>query len=335
MNPNLLIEIKNDQKNSNKINFTNDSKDKKSYYRPEFIFRYDSENILNGDKEINNETDFNKGVKKYVHMNLNNPLDKEFKDKYIHCFINCLNTFYYQPYDSCSLTTLFHYYGINLSYLGQVCEQTKVPHIRELCAIEMIARVSKKLLFNIMSSKILDKAMEDFYAGNNELKPSNELPLNDNHLTYVPVSFMIKYHSEYLNKIHLLTDFDNAHKYYNKEKDKSTTSVRGLYRKMWQKCENYRNITQGLKEMINSNLQKYDENKKITTKTNNDKNLNANSNNNEKAIISENNKEIVKFLNTLFNADLEKKNEVEILGEKYNRTKLWELIHNKIKAQYK
>jgi len=191
MNPNLLIEIKNDQKNTSKLNSFNDPKEKKSYYRPEFIFKYDKENSINGDKEVNNETEFNKNIKKYVHMNLNNPLDKDFKDKYIHCFINTLNTFFYKPYDSASLTTIFHYYGINLSFLGQVCEQTKVPHIRELCAIEMIARVCKKLLFNIMASKILDKAVEDFYAGSNELRTNNEIDLGESHLNYVPVTFMI------------------------------------------------------------------------------------------------------------------------------------------------
>jgi len=105
---------------------------------------------------------------------------------------------------------------------------------------------------------------------------------------------------------------------------------------MWQKCENYRNITQGLKEMINSHLQKYDDTKsKVSSKNTNEKNLNSNSNNSEKQILNENNKEIVKFLNTLFNVDIEKKYEVEILGEKYNRTKLWELIYSKIKLQYK
>ena len=191
MNPNLLIEIKSDQKISQKSNISDTKDHQKSYYRPEIIFRYDRENNINGDKEINNETEFNKNIKKYVHMNLNNPLDKEFKDKYIHCFINCLNTFYYKPYDSASLTGIFHYYGVNLSYLGQVCEQTKVPHIRELCVIEMIARVCKKLLFNIMASKILDKAIEDFYSGPNELRTNNELDNGESHLSYVPVTFMI------------------------------------------------------------------------------------------------------------------------------------------------
>jgi len=139
-----------------------------------------------------------------------------------------------------------------------------------------------------------------------------------------------------LSKIHTLADFDAAHKYYNKEKDKSVTSIKGLYRKIWQRCENYRNITQGLKEMINSNLQKYDDNKKtISSKTNNEKTFNSNSSVSEKLLLNENNKEVVKFLNTLFNVDLKKKYETDILGEKYNRTKLWDLIYTKIKQQYK
>jgi hypothetical protein len=103
---------------------------------------------------------------------------------------------------------------------------------------------------------------------------------------------------------------------------------------MWVKCENFKNIIASLKDLINSNLQKFDTNKKTTTKNVNEKNIN-NASANEKHLLKENFVEIVKFLNTLFNNDYDKKFEIEIYGVKYNQKTLWDFIISKVFEKYK
>jgi len=54
----------------------------------------------------------------------------------------------YLPLDSYGFTKIFHEFGVNIRYLGDVYKTTRLPHIQEICAVEMVARSSKKLLFN-------------------------------------------------------------------------------------------------------------------------------------------------------------------------------------------
>jgi len=50
------------------------------------------------------------------------------------------------PVDSPSLTQVLHLHGINIRYLGLIYHQSTLPHVKEICLIEMIARASKKIL---------------------------------------------------------------------------------------------------------------------------------------------------------------------------------------------
>ncbi len=50
------------------------------------------------------------------------------------------------PVDSESLTKELHKRGINARYLGIIAELTKLPHVRDLMVVEMVARCCKKTL---------------------------------------------------------------------------------------------------------------------------------------------------------------------------------------------
>ncbi|EPZ35991.1 Translation initiation factor eIF3 subunit 135 domain-containing protein [Rozella allomycis CSF55] len=47
--------------------------------------------------------------------------------------------------DSCTLTDEMHKYGINIRYLGIIYKLTSLPYVKEICAIEMLARTCKHL----------------------------------------------------------------------------------------------------------------------------------------------------------------------------------------------
>ncbi len=47
------------------------------------------------------------------------------------------------PVDSISITQAFHTHGINMRYLGIVAQLTNIPHVKDICLIEMCARSSK------------------------------------------------------------------------------------------------------------------------------------------------------------------------------------------------
>lgn len=56
-----------------------------------------------------------------------------------------------------SIIRIFHSYGINMRHLGKVASLTQLPHIKNLCIAEMIARSSKKILRAHISNYIFKK----------------------------------------------------------------------------------------------------------------------------------------------------------------------------------
>ena len=103
-----------------------------------------------------------------------------------------LDSLYLVPYNSETLKICFHHYGINLHYLGRVAERTTVPHIREICLIEMFARVCKKIIFDLLGQTTYERAMKAFYSNIKELTTK---------LHCVPVSLNVVYGSDYLKSI--------------------------------------------------------------------------------------------------------------------------------------
>jgi hypothetical protein len=324
----VLTEIKEKNIENNKKN--ENTFKKTIYFRPEFIARYLQEmKQYGGEKENLDSSDaFIRNIKKYLFIDndgnapnsqtINNAY-KYFRDNHIFFFINCLDSMYFKPYDSPTLSETFHQYGVNMFYLGLVSELTSVPHIRELCMIDMIARTCKKLLFDIMAAKLMEKAFEDYYRdANDQGKDSEYDPItsSEQYLMNVPVTFFLKYNKEYLRKLHLQNQSTYKYMYYD-ENFKEKKSIKGLYRPFWSKHDSFQESD--IKNVFNTGT-------KVENSGKPDKNT-------EQITLVEIKKEVVKFFNVLFDFDGEKY-EVEILNEKYNHSKLWKLILENVKNYY-
>jgi hypothetical protein len=322
----LKLLIENKAEISRKVN--TDFPNRTIYFRPEFIEKYNREIIKLdiSEKDCDGEkNNFIIYLKKYLFIDDNFSLNAQavhtmtnwFKDNHIFLFINCLDSLYFKPYDSETLSEAFHSYGINMFFLGLVCEMTSVPHIREICLIDMIARVCKKIIFDLLSSKIMEKANEDYYLGiNDHLKSSYEFDptsQSEPYLPYVPVLFYLKYHKEYLRKVHILNNSNLREfimSYYEDQNRDRQKEIRGLYKKFWSKC--VLNNDKDIKTIFSSSK-------------NEDKSLKP-----DRANI---NIEVINFLKTLFNCDGEKY-EVNIHGIKYKHTSLWNYILSRVKTHY-
>ena len=117
------------------------------------------------DQEKSN-TRFLEIISKNTYQNnpgIENSLYQKFQIKFQNLLM-ALDSFYFIPYNSETLKICFHYFGINLCYLGKVAEKTTIPHIRELCLIEMFARVSKKIIFDLLAQSVFEKATDAFYS---------------------------------------------------------------------------------------------------------------------------------------------------------------------------
>ena len=183
------IEEQSKSKNSseNNISQSNDSKKvakinqkkkieemKKKYKKPDEIII----DIIRKNTYQNNDK---------IRIDLKNVFNKKLSN-----LITALDSLYLVPYNSETLKLCFHHYGINMHYLGKVAERTSVPHVREMCLIEMFARVCKKIIFDILGQSTYERAMKAFYSNIKELTTK---------LHCVPVSFNVLYGSNYLKSI--------------------------------------------------------------------------------------------------------------------------------------
>ena len=162
------------QNSRKKLNKKNSEEIKKKYKKPEEVII----DIIKQNTYQNNEK---------IRIDL-----KEVFDQKLNNLITALDSLYLVPYNSETLKLCFHHYGINLHYLGKVAEKTTVPHIREICVIEMFARVCKKLIFDILGQSTYDRAMKAFYSNIKELTTK---------LHCIPVSLNVLYGSNYLKSI--------------------------------------------------------------------------------------------------------------------------------------
>jgi len=64
------------------------------------------------------------------------------------------------PVDSRSLTEAFHSNGVNVRYMGKVAELSNLPHIKEICYVEMVARTCKHLLSTQLTQILFDSNSE-------------------------------------------------------------------------------------------------------------------------------------------------------------------------------
>ena len=75
-----------------------------------------------------------------------NEASRYLKNTVIPQLVNLLDSLIIMPIDSESLTTTFHSQGVNMRYLGLVCSLSMVPHVRDCCISEMLARTLKNIL---------------------------------------------------------------------------------------------------------------------------------------------------------------------------------------------
>ncbi|KAL5719875.1 hypothetical protein ACHQM5_012605 [Ranunculus cassubicifolius] len=73
------------------------------------------------------------------------------KDVVLPKFVQDLCTLEVSPMDGQTLTEALHAHGINVRYIGKVAEMTKhLPHIWDLCAIEIVVRSAKHILKDVL-----------------------------------------------------------------------------------------------------------------------------------------------------------------------------------------
>lgn len=60
------------------------------------------------------------------------------------------------PIDSSSLMQAFHVSGINMRYLGWVALKAELPHVKDICITEMVARTLKRLFNTQISGLVLN-----------------------------------------------------------------------------------------------------------------------------------------------------------------------------------
>lgn len=74
--------------------------------------------------------------------------------------VELLDSLTIMPIDSKSMTQALHASGINCRYLGLIAHRTGLPHIKDLCLVEIIARTCKRLLFQQLAELIMENAEE-------------------------------------------------------------------------------------------------------------------------------------------------------------------------------
>ena len=230
----------------------------------------------------------------------NNPeIEKELSHKFQKNFeslLMALDSLYLVPYNSETLKICFHYYGINLAYLGKIAERSKIPHIRELCLIDMFGRVCKKIIFDFLAQGTFEKATNAFYSKVKKITGKDYL---------IPVSFKENYGGDYLTMITLPIE-ETKFLFYN------GMEIKGLYLQ----SEEY-----PFKDLDDSN--------NGNSKELNEELFDSNYSNFK-------NENVLTFFNLLFGINtLINNNRLVIYDKEINNTKeLWDFIINRIRKAY-
>ena len=146
---------------------------------------------VNEEELENSKNRFLEIVSKNTYQN-NPDIEKALKHRFkinFESLLMALDSLYLIPYNSETLKMCFHYYGINLCYLGRIAERCSIPHIRELCLIDMFARVSKKILFDLLAQNTFEKATNAFYSNVKKIMGNKYL---------IPFAFKENYGGDYL-----------------------------------------------------------------------------------------------------------------------------------------
>ena len=80
----------------------------------------------------------------------------KLKTEKINEIVELLDSLTIMPIDSKSMTQALHANGINCRYLGLIANRTALPHIKDLCMVEIIARTCKRLLFQHLADLTME-----------------------------------------------------------------------------------------------------------------------------------------------------------------------------------
>ena len=69
--------------------------------------------------------------------------------------IDLLDNLIIIPLDSATLEEAFHILGVNMRYLGEIANKSKLRHVKDLCITDMFARTLKRLFSSQLSESIL------------------------------------------------------------------------------------------------------------------------------------------------------------------------------------
>ena len=261
-------------------------------------FKEEQDNEKDNSSKKDSQKRFMEIFKKNTYQN-NSSIEKEFSDKFrvnFESLLMALDSLYLVLYNSETLKICFHYYGINLCYLGKIAERSTIPHIRELCLIDMFARVCKKIIFDLLAQNTFEKATHAFYSHIKNITGKNYL---------IPLAFKENYGGDYLTNITLPIE-DTRFLFYN------GVEVKGLYLQ----SEEY--PFKDLDENSNGNSNELNE-ELFDSNYGNIKNEN-----------------VLNFFNILFGSNtLINNNKLIIYETEINNTKeLWDFIINKIRKVY-
>ena len=281
----------NNEENEEDENIIN-NEENSNFYKEELNNEEDKLSILNSQKR------FLEIISKNTFQNdplIEQDLSEKFKINF-ESLLMALDSLYLVPYNSETLKICFHYYGINLCYLGKIAERSTIPHIRELCLIDMFARVCKKIIFDLLGQSSFERATNTFYSNIKKITGKDCL---------IPLSFKENYGGDYLTMITLPIE-ETKFLFYN------GMEIKGLYLQ----SEEY--PFKDLDESSNGNNSELNEDL-FDSNYGNCKNEN-----------------VLNFFNILFGSNtLINNNKLIIYETEINNTKeLWDFIIKKIRKTY-
>jgi hypothetical protein len=117
--------------------------------RPEFVQQY--RHALSADAMSTNSYSTNEDDVEVLYAS------RHLRENHIPCFVRKLDSLEILPYDAHGMSRALHAHGINIRYLGLVAQHTKLPCVKELCLVEMLARSCKVVL-----SRKIREAVQNF-----------------------------------------------------------------------------------------------------------------------------------------------------------------------------
>lgn len=117
------------------------------FLRPEFVCTYERPLKADARKDVSIQVSQDTKSKDDENDQVDlNEATRYLRSTVIPNLVNLLDSLIIMPIDSESLELTFHSQGVNMRYLGMVASLSIVPHVKDICITEMIARAAKNIL---------------------------------------------------------------------------------------------------------------------------------------------------------------------------------------------